>query len=270
MIAWRRASARERAAQLPGARAPAALVDARPCSRAAGIADQPLAMAMFCCAAFVVGGVGQEFVRGTRARRAMAGEPLPRALLALVRRNRRRYGGYIVHLGMAVLFVGVAASSSFQHASELGLSPGQSTRVGAYTVHYVGRPRPITPRNDTAHTGSTLSLGAKLRVTQGLALCRHAEPERGLLRLRRSRPGHRRQPDRRAAGQPHRDGRRGHARRLERDRAEHRSPRAAADRQRGQPHAAARRRARRARRPRAHLPAAPAARRSSTSSSRRW
>ena len=79
---------------------------------------------MFCCAAFVFGSVGQEFVRGTRARRAMAGEPAPRALLALVRRNRRRYGGYIVHLGIAVLFVGVAASSSFQHATELRLSPG--------------------------------------------------------------------------------------------------------------------------------------------------
>ncbi len=68
---------------------------------------------------------------GARARgvRWPANRP-PRALLALVRRNRRRYGGYIVHLGIAVLFVGVAASSSFQHASELGLSPGQSTTGG--------------------------------------------------------------------------------------------------------------------------------------------
>src|SRR4029077_1403888 len=95
---------------------------------------------------------GQEFVRGTRARRAMAGEPIPRALLALVRRNRRRYGGYIVHLGMAVLFVGVAASSSFQHASELGLSPGQSTRVGAYTVRYVRPTASVTPDYDSAST----------------------------------------------------------------------------------------------------------------------
>ena len=56
-------------------------------------------------------------MRGARARRAMAGEAAPLALLALVRRNRRRYGGYIVHVGIAVLFVGVAASSSFQHSS---------------------------------------------------------------------------------------------------------------------------------------------------------
>jgi cytochrome c-type biogenesis protein CcmF len=132
----------------------------------AGVAGRPAAIAMFCCAAFVVGAVGQEFVRGTRARRAMAGEPVPRALLALVRRNRRRYGGYIVHLGMAVLFVGVAASSSFQHATELGLAPGQSARVGAYKVQYVKPTATVTPANDTAHTGSTLNLGARLRVTK--------------------------------------------------------------------------------------------------------
>jgi cytochrome c-type biogenesis protein CcmF len=102
-----------------------------------------------------------------RARRAIAGEPAAVALLALVRRNRRRYGGYIVHVGMAVLFVGVAASSSFQHASELALAPGKSTRVGAYTIRYVRPTATITPRQDAAHTGSTLSLGAVLDVSKG-------------------------------------------------------------------------------------------------------
>jgi cytochrome c-type biogenesis protein CcmF len=90
----------------------------------------------------------------------------PFALLALVRRNRRRYGGYIVHIGIAVLFVGVAASSSFQHAVEPSLSVGQSSRVGAYTVHYVRPTATVTPSNDAAHTGATLSLGAVLGVSK--------------------------------------------------------------------------------------------------------
>ena len=138
--------ARQRAAQLPRADAPPR------CSRCVVLLGsrasrgKPLAIAMFCCAAFVLGSVGQEFFRGARARRAMAGEAVPVALLALVRRNRRRYGGYIVHIGIAVLFVGVAASSSFQHATELGLSPGQSTRVGAYTVRYVRPTATVTPK----------------------------------------------------------------------------------------------------------------------------
>ena len=138
-----------------------------------------------------MGSIGQEFFRGMRARSAMAGEAPPVALVALVKRNRRRYGGYIVHIGIAVLFVGVAASSSFQHASELGLSPGQSTRVGAYTVRYLRPTASVTPDYDspgtqggrelsavirsepgvvlgpdTARTGATLSLGAVLDVSK--------------------------------------------------------------------------------------------------------
>jgi cytochrome c-type biogenesis protein CcmF len=132
----------------------------------AGLGHKPLAVTLFCCAAFVFASVGQEFVRGTRARRAMAGESVPVALLGLVRRNRRRYGGYIVHLGIAVLFIGVAASSSFQHATELAMRPGQSTRVGAYTMHYVRPTASITPKYDRAHTGSTLALGAEVDVTK--------------------------------------------------------------------------------------------------------
>lgn len=146
---------------------------------AGGVTPKPLATAMFCCAGFVLGSVGQEFFRGTRARRAMAGEPTPRALLALVKRNRRRFGGYIVHVGMAVLFVGVAASSSFQHAAELGMSPGQSTKVGSYTVKYVRPIATVTSKNDEAHTGSTLSLGALLDVSKGGRHVATLEPSEG-------------------------------------------------------------------------------------------
>jgi cytochrome c-type biogenesis protein CcmF len=136
----------------------------------AGVREKPFAIAMFCCAAFVFGSIGQEFLRGVRARRAMAGEASPVALVALVRRNRRRYGGYIVHIGIAVLFVGVAASSSFQHASELGLSPGQSARVGAYTVRYVRPTASVTPDYDSAGTQGGRELSAVIRSEQGVTL----------------------------------------------------------------------------------------------------
>ncbi len=165
VIAWRRATLANARRNLL-APALAALVTLA-VLLAAGVERKPFALSMFCCAAFVFGSIAQEFVRGTRARRATARESVPAALLALVRRNRRRYGGYVVHIGIAVLFIGVAASSSFQHASELALSPGQSTRVGAYEVRYVAPTATITPHNDAAHTGSTLSLGAVLDVTRG-------------------------------------------------------------------------------------------------------
>jgi cytochrome c-type biogenesis protein CcmF len=164
VIAWRRATRANARRNLlaPSLAAAATLVGLL----AAGLAHKAFAVALFCCAAFVFASVAQEFFRGARARRAMAGESPPLALLSLVRRNRRRYGGYIVHLGMAVLFIGVAASSSFQHATELTLSPGQSTQVGAYRVRYERPTATVTPRQDRAHTGSTLSLGAVLDVSK--------------------------------------------------------------------------------------------------------
>jgi cytochrome c-type biogenesis protein CcmF len=133
----------------------------------AGVARKATALAMFGCAAFVLASVAQELWRGTRVRRAASHEAPPLALLALIRRNRRRYGGYIVHVGMAVLFIGVAASSSFQHVATLSLAPGQSTHVGSYTVRYVRPIANVSPQQDTVHTGSTLNIGAVLRVTKG-------------------------------------------------------------------------------------------------------
>ncbi len=165
VIAWRRATPsgvlRNLAAPLAAALITlAALI-------LAGVTQKPMALLMFCCAAFVLGSVAQELWRGTRVRKGASGEAPPVALLALIRRNRRRYGGYIVHIGMAVLFVGVAASSSFQHVSQLrSFSPGQSTRVGAYTIHYVRPTAALTPHDDPTHTGSTLNVGAVLRVTK--------------------------------------------------------------------------------------------------------
>jgi cytochrome c-type biogenesis protein CcmF len=61
---------------------------------------------------------------------------VPAALVSLVGRNRRRYGGYTVHAGMALLLVGVAASSAFQHATDERLSPGQGAHLGGYDVTY--------------------------------------------------------------------------------------------------------------------------------------
>src|SRR5271165_485379 len=54
----------------------------------AGVREKPFAIAMFCCAAFVIGSVGQEFWRGVRVRRALAHESPPLALVSLVSRNR--------------------------------------------------------------------------------------------------------------------------------------------------------------------------------------
>ena len=124
-----------------------------------GIDTRPFALAMFALGTFVLTSVAQELWRGTVARRAMTQELAPVALMRLVRRNRRRYGGYIVHAGVAVLLIGVAGSSSFQHSREVSLAPGQAARVDGYTVRYVKPTVSATPQK--------LSFGAVLAVSKG-------------------------------------------------------------------------------------------------------
>jgi cytochrome c-type biogenesis protein CcmF len=95
----------------------------------------------------------------------MTGEPAPRALVMLVARNRRRYGGYVIHAGIAVLFVGIAASSSFRDVRDVRLRPGESAEVGGAVITYT---RP-TGEIDVARGGGLekIQLGAEVEVRRG-------------------------------------------------------------------------------------------------------
>ncbi len=88
-------------------------------------------------AAFVVGTVLQEFVRGTGARHRLHAENYALAFVRLVGRNRRRYGGYVVHLGIVMLFCAFAGLA-FRRDKEVTLKPGESVDVASpygYTYH---------------------------------------------------------------------------------------------------------------------------------------
>jgi cytochrome c-type biogenesis protein CcmF len=86
--------------------------------------------------AFVLTSIVIEFTKGTQARRALAGGSRIKAFSDLVARNRRRYGGYVVHAAIVLLAVGVAGSSLYQTTQEAKLSPGESMDVAGYTLVY--------------------------------------------------------------------------------------------------------------------------------------
>jgi len=91
---------------------------------------------------FVVATVLQEFARGARARHRQFGEPVALAALRLIGRNRRRYGGYIVHLGIVLLFVGFAGMA-FKTETQATLRPGESATLKSpyghvYTLTHLG------------------------------------------------------------------------------------------------------------------------------------
>ncbi len=86
--------------------------------------------------AFVIASIIVEFVRGTRARKAVAGGSWPSAFSTLVARNRRRYGGYVVHAAIVLLAIGVAGSSAYDTTHEAKLRPGQAMEIRGYTLTY--------------------------------------------------------------------------------------------------------------------------------------
>jgi cytochrome c-type biogenesis protein CcmF len=136
-----------------------------------GVPPKPSALALFACAAFAIGSVVQELYRGVSVRRATTNEAAPLALVSVIRRNRRRYGGYTVHVGIALLFVGVGASAAFQHIRDVRLSPGQSARINGYDVRYIRATSAVAPEKVTLGAVLNVSKHGKhvttLRTTRG-------------------------------------------------------------------------------------------------------
>ncbi len=102
----------------------------------------PYPLMAIALAGFVTGTVVQEFARGVRARMRMHGETPPMALARLVARNRRRYGGYLVHVGILIYFVAFAGMA-FKEEREATLRPGESVDVRSpygytYTFTHIG------------------------------------------------------------------------------------------------------------------------------------
>ena len=98
-----------------------------------GIRD-PVPLGTLALAVFVGGILVDEMVRGARSRSRSRGEAPPTAAWRMATRNRRRYGGYTVHLGVLVMAVAVAVSSALSVDRTVTLAPGESATIGPYTV----------------------------------------------------------------------------------------------------------------------------------------
>jgi cytochrome c-type biogenesis protein CcmF len=134
LVAWRRASLRSLwltfAWPFGAALATGALL------LALGAGSSIPGLIAYTFAAFAFATIVLEFARGTRARRALSGGSWPGAFSALVARNRRRYGGYVVHAAIVLLAIGIAGSSAYDSVSEGRLAPGQAMSVGDYRLTY--------------------------------------------------------------------------------------------------------------------------------------
>jgi cytochrome c-type biogenesis protein CcmF len=134
LIAWRRAS-------LDNLRrnflVPAAVAGLAAAVLAAAGVRRGQVLTVVALAAFVAATVAHDVARGVRARRAVDGGRL-RAFGALLARNHRRYGGFVVHLGVVIIFVGVAGSSGYGVQTEQTLALGERLAIGRYEVEFRG------------------------------------------------------------------------------------------------------------------------------------
>jgi len=134
LIAWRKASLRSLVTTFRWPTTVALVTGAVLVVLGAGSSVPGLVTYTF--AAFVVATIVMEFSRGTRARKALGAGSWPGAFHSLISRNRRRYGGYVVHAAIVLLAIGIAGSSAFDTVAEAKLRPGESMDVGRYTLAY--------------------------------------------------------------------------------------------------------------------------------------
>ena len=89
----------------------------------------------FALCAFVTTTVLQELIRGAQVRKGATGSDIFTAMIGLVGRSQRRYGGYIVHLGIMLMFLGFAGQG-FKQEEQIKLNVGQQATVGPFTVRH--------------------------------------------------------------------------------------------------------------------------------------
>ncbi len=133
LIAWRRASGQNLSRNfiVPGATALALAALLVICGM-----RHVRAIAGFALCSFVLATVGLELYRGARVRMRTNSESFLGGLAGLIGKNKRRYGGYLVHVGMVMIFVGIIGSSAFQQEATANLKRGESFSVGRYVMKF--------------------------------------------------------------------------------------------------------------------------------------
>jgi cytochrome c-type biogenesis protein CcmF len=138
LVAWRRASLRALGTSLLWPTGVALVTGAL--LLAAGAGSSPAGLVGYTFASFVLAAIVLEFARGTRARRSLGDDGWVGSFAGLVGRNRRRYGGYVVHAAIVILLIGAIGIGGFGTTREprRALEPGATMRIGAYDLTYLG------------------------------------------------------------------------------------------------------------------------------------
>lgn len=94
--------------------------------------------------AFVIATIGSEFYNGIRARKKLTGEGVFISALKVISKNRRRYGGYIVHVAIVIMAIAITISSTYSKEVQKMLMPDEQLKIGPYTLTF----QEIAQQND--------------------------------------------------------------------------------------------------------------------------
>lgn len=92
----------------------------------------------YATAVFTLATIILEFIRGTRVRHRLTKESYLQAFIRLLLRNRRRHGGYIIHLGLVIMLIGIIGSHSAALNLTQAVQIGDSVEIGSYKITYSG------------------------------------------------------------------------------------------------------------------------------------
>ncbi|MDB5037578.1 MAG: ccmF [Bacteriovoracaceae bacterium] len=127
-------------------------------------------------AAFVLVTIITEFVRGTLARMIQHQESWGTALIKSTFKNNRKYGGYIVHLGIVLILIGVAGTA-YKEVYEFELTPGQTATIKEYTIHFKDFDTKKNANQEETYAVLDLYVGNQYRTTVRPARFYYFQPE---------------------------------------------------------------------------------------------
>lgn len=110
---------------------------------------------------FVISTHLMEFIRGTKVRMKMTGESIPVALWHLTVRNRRRYGGYIIHIGLILAAIGIVVSHVYSLEVVKPMRFGESVSIGDYNVTYQNLQMRSEGNNEVVYATMLVNKGGK-------------------------------------------------------------------------------------------------------------
>jgi cytochrome c-type biogenesis protein CcmF len=136
----------------------------RPWSAGDDMQSEIFSLVTFTLAAGVITAIAAEFLRGANVVRTQTGKSLPGSTVLLIRRNTRRYGGYIVHFGIVVMFIGIAGGA-FNQSREQEMGFGDEVKMGPYRLVCQSFSQDSNPNYDTEFALLDVFKGSR-RITQ--------------------------------------------------------------------------------------------------------